>query len=206
MIERVKLRGNQIAGMTVLELLLASSLFSLLGLLLLAAYTQGSKVLLQGNNRSEMVRQTNSVCFRLNREIERSLYESVSTAGSACSMLSAVDNSGVFRYRTGSTAPEWQQFEIFYLDSVAKKVKLRTLSVVGTPTESTPSPIELHGPLNPLTSYLAGGSPIAHNIYAIDFSINSDHQLRVSVGAELARPGQIAPDRLVQSSLSNFRN
>lgn len=188
------------------ELLLACSLFSLLGILLLAAYTQGSKVLVQGSNRSELVRQTNSVCFRLNREIERSLYESVSTTPTAVSMLSAVDNSGIFRYQPGSSAPNWQQYQIFYLDAVAKKLNFRSLSVVGTPTESTPSPIELFGPLNPLSSYLTGGSPIAHNIYAIDFSLNSDHQLRVTVGAELARPGQVAPDRLVQSSLSNFRN
>ena len=65
-------------GMTVIEAMISMGLFSMLGLLLIESYRYGNAALFQGSNRSRMVQETNAACASLSREIERSLYESLS--------------------------------------------------------------------------------------------------------------------------------
>lgn len=189
---------------TLVEVLIAGSLFCIISALLLAVFLSGSKAMILGTVQANVVQQTNVACFRFSREVERSIYEASSCNASACSILSAVGPNGLFTYDAGTNIPRWQDYLIFFHDATRKQLRLARRSVVGTPTETAPITIEQFGGV-PLSNYANGGTVIAENIYACEFQLLAQRQARLAVGAEGVRPGR-PMERYSQQLLVNFRN
>lgn len=198
------MRGSRRA-FSVLEIALGLGLFSLLGLLLLTAFRSTSRAMVVGQTRATLLQETNIACARLSREVERGLYDSLSLGGSCCSLLSALDQQGTFQYQVATGVPRWQNFLVFYLDASTSRLRLRTVPVAGTPTETAPCRLEQFPPMQAITTYCNAGQNIARQIYALDFQV-SGRQLVTSIGAQLYRPDRTTPDRVIQTTVSNFRN
>lgn len=194
----------KLRAFTLIEVLVAASLFCVISAGLLAVFLSGSRAMIQATVQANVVQQTNVACYRFSREVERSIYEASSSNGSACSILSAIGPNGLFTYDAGSNIPRWQDFLIFYHDAARKQLRLSRCSVVGSPAETAPVTIEQFGGV-PLATYVTGGTVIAENIYAAEFRLLPQRQARLAIGAEGVRPGRPL-ERYVQQLLVNFRN
>jgi hypothetical protein len=191
---------------TVLEVMLAAALFLVLSVALLNLFRYASRAALQGSTRAGLVQQTNAACHRFAREVERSLYESTSCSASIFSCLSAVDQSGRFLYDAPTRQPRWQRYLVFYVDTVHRQFRLRSVPVTGTATETSPAPIEMFPPAAPLSSYASGGQAIAQEIYACEFRVNPEGLVQFWVGGEARRRDRAQPEVFVQSTTVKFRN
>lgn len=191
---------------TVLEVMLAAGLFLVLSVALMNLFRYASRAALQGSTRASLVQQTNAACHRFAREVERSLYESSTCTASAFSCLSALDSNGRFEYDAATRQPRWQKYLVFYVDTAERQFKVRTVSVTGTPTETTPGPIEMFPPMAPLATYATGGQAIAQEIYACEFGVTAEGLVQFWVGGEARRRDRVQPERFVQSTTIKFRN
>ena len=197
-------------AMTLLEIMVASSILLLMMGVLFSVYRMGASAMMKGTVHTELVQETNVACHRLTREVERSIYLSLSStsapAAPGVSFLSAVNGSDLFAYDNATTMPRWQNFLIFYYDPVALELRLRKVPTVGTPTEGAPRTIELFGAALPLATYLTGGTVVSRSISACAFNVTPEQQLIMEITAQKKRYGSPTPESYKQRTLVNFRN
>lgn len=149
--------------------MIAAGLFGILMTLMVGAFSMGSKTWRKADEQAEVLQNLQVVSTRLSREMERSVYQSLSIASGndALSFLSALDPNGQFAMDAGGNT-QWQKYIIFYYDSGADEVLFREVPLVGGSAEiMTPGPIESYNDgtgAKPLANYLNSGRPLARGV------------------------------------------
>ncbi len=197
--------GEQAA--TLMETLVGAVVFLLLLGMLFYIYRMGASAWMKADTQVELIGPLQVVNDRLEREVERSVYDSFSldSSGNGVAFLSAVDANGVFHYDPVTEKPKWQKYLIFYYDPTAGEIRLREVSVVGTPQEDNPAPIETFSG-NPLSSYFTQGRVLARGVTSCMFSLTADQQVVVEATAEKNRYGSSVPERVSLRGQAYFRN
>jgi hypothetical protein len=165
-------------GFTLVEALIACSMFLVMLGSLFSIYRMGATIWLRSDTGAEILGQVQSLSAKIAREAERSLFDSLAIESSAtktgCSLLSAHDANGRFDFDPGTRMPRWQTAILFYFDKAAETVYRLEVPIAGaTPRENlllygqnfvrTPS-----GPARLLPRFV-GGQPVATKIKAVSF-------------------------------------
>lgn len=207
-------------GSTVIELLVAAGVLSLLGLLTVALFRTGASGWKKLEAQSGLLADYEVLSSKLTREVQRSVAGSVSIGaypdGTTLSFLSAVDDTGTFVIDTSDDPgfshdykPVWQKYLIFNYDSNKREVTLNEVLLnAGSPQAKAPAPIETYdagtGP-KPLSSYRSGGRLLMKDVDACTFSLNNNI-LTLEVQGSRKRYGRIDPEKLQMKASANFRN
>lgn len=199
------------AAFTLAEVLVAAAVASLLLSAIFFIYRTSASAWMKGDTVTQLRNQTMIASGKLNRDLERSLYSSLSISpdGKAIAFLSATDATGNFQYDVANERARWQNYLVYYLD-VDSKLKLRRVPVVGTPQETTPSVIDSFGPNQPVSNYTSGGEQIAEEISECQFSsellANGNHLVRLRLRASQQRYGSEQPESFELESVTYLRN
>lgn len=192
-------------GFSLIEVLLATSLLALLMGLIFVTFNVGSRSFRSTHLQSELRGDMGVLTNNLSRELERSIYSSLSLTSQGLSVLSAQDSSG--RFVIGADGrPIWQRFVIYY--RFADEVRRRDLELA--PPLTAAAPIEncdLGSGLQPLSFYLDGeGRALARNVARFAPSVPEAGRLEIELGFEMPRPGNLPPLRLEAVTGFFFRN
>jgi hypothetical protein len=186
----------------------ASFVLGMLFVLLFRIYQIGASAWKKGDAQPDLLQGMQVAKARLSVEIERSIYESLSLGpgGNGLSFLSAVDDTGVFRYDPVTLTPRWQKYVVVYFDAPNKNLMWTTVSVVGTPQEMTPAPIEAFGPMLPVQTYFTGGRPVARDLAVCTFAVTPDQLVSFTWIGQKKRYGSERLEKLELQSQLGFRN
>lgn len=160
------------SGLTLIDLVVAMSMFLLLLTVLFAIFFLGGKAWRKTDDRYELLRNTQGVLAQINREAERTTTFSVSILpGRAISFLSPINDQGNFVTDTIGDV-RWERYLVFYLDSASQEVRMVDIPLLPTSFERrTPQPIDRFNSLSgiqPLSAYLTGGRVLGNHITAFD--------------------------------------
>ncbi len=195
-------------GVTLAELMVAMFVLSLASVTLFLIYKMGASAWMKGNVKTELLQSCQVLAGRVSREVERSIYDSVSLGpgGNGAALLSAQDANGVFQYDPFTERPLWQKYVVFYYDSTAKTVSLReVVGVAGTAQETAPAPIETFSG-GAITDYYNGGRVLSREVQSCVFSITPAQQLALNITTEKSRYGSPVPEKVSLRSVATFRN
>ena len=199
------------AAFTLAEVLVAAAVASLLLSAMFFIYRSSASAWMKGDTVTQLRNQTMVASGKFSRDLERSIYSSLSISpdGKAIAFLSAVDANGRFQYDAATEQPHWQEYLVYYLD-VDSTLKVRHLSVVGSPQETGPTPIDNFGPNQPVANYMSGGERVAEDIQECEFSSellsNGNHLLRMRLLAGRKRYGSERPESFELDSVVYLRN
>ncbi|MGE0489600.1 MAG: hypothetical protein AB7S38_10345 [Vulcanimicrobiota bacterium] len=203
--------GPRTTAFTLAEVLVAAAVASLLLSAIFFIYRTSASAWMKGDTVTQLRNQTMIASGKISRDLERSIYSSLSLSpdGKAIAFLSATDANGRFQYDVGNESPRWQNYLIYYLD-VDSKLKLRRVSVVGSPQETGPTVIDGFGPNQPVSTYTNGGELVADEIAECQFSsellANGNHLLRLRLRASQQRYGSERPESFELESVTYLRN
>lgn len=203
------MRGNH--GITIVELLVASFVLGLLGLLTVALFRTGASSWKKLEAQSSMLAEYEVLNEKLSREIQRSVYASASTAvspdGSTLAFLSAIDEHGVFVLNPTTHEPEWQKYLIFYFHQPTRKCYMAELPLAaGSPEKDTPETLENYdaGSGN-LNDYRKDGRLLMTDLDVCNFTL-ADSMLNLEIGGSRSRYGSSQPEVLKMTNSTAFRN
>lgn len=160
-------KGDFSRGTSLLEILVAGAMLSLLMTVLFAVFFQGTRAWRLADARTELHRNATKLIARFSREAQQSQYASLSLESHGLGFISAQDTGGVFQLGPDGR-PSWQAYLLYYKDpdSVIKRRRV-ALPIPG----SLPVPIEQFdfgaGP-RPLSFYLDAGEPVARGVKVFD--------------------------------------
>lgn len=190
-------------GATLIELMLGIALLGMLLTLLFLIFHMGWNAWRSANLRSDLNDQSRLVVQSLSRDLEASVYASLSLQGEAVSFLSARDDAGVFAL-DGNGDPLWQRYVVFYRDAGRDEV-VRAELPLAAPL-SAPEPIEVNTG-QPLASLLGPGRVIARGVKRLALSVPlNGRRLRMEVDVEQPQRGGLPPARMTLSSAVHLRN
>ncbi len=162
-------------GLTLLETMVGSAITLTLLTAIFFVFRMGASAMLKVSARNEMHQSLQTACNLLARDVEQSVYDSLSLSpdGRAVSFLSALDTNGVFQADSYG-APLWQQYVIYYQlpPPTAELFRLEVPLAPGSPEQTAPGPIESYGPNQPLATYLSGGRVLAQNVFNARFTVD----------------------------------
>lgn len=207
-------------GFTLIETIIAASIFSFLLVTLFMVYRTGADAWMKSDANSELLGKAQVLTSKISRAVERSSYQSLAinrSAPDAVSFLSPLDSNGVFQYDSYRNRPLWQEYLFFYRDRVTGDVRVNTRSVVGTPAEITPLRV---GPTSwrrqfDLTPDLVGGKLLVDNSVSLDFRIlpvaradrlNNNERLEMTLVVQKEVRGRTDPRTLESRTIMKFRN
>ena len=198
-------RGH--TGVTLLELTIAMSLLAILMVTTFMIYTTGARAWGKGDAKSDLLRAAQIIAAKSTRYMESSTNLSLSVAAdnSAVAFLSAEDDTGTFLYDPVSLLPHWQKFIVFYHDPAERVVLFREVSVLGTPLETTPQPIDALGG-GPVENYKSGGQPLGREIDQCTFTLTAEGQLLTELQSTKRHYGSDAPATQSTRFLNTLRN
>lgn len=189
--------------MTLVELMVAFGLLSLLMGMMFFIYRQGAAAWKKTEAQTQLLQQIQVFTTRLNREAERS--SAVSAAldpgpltGTALSLPSCWDHStNRYDYSALSRAPVWHQHLIFYFNSATQEVFLREEPVL--PPRSGPLP------LAGLAAFRSGGKVMARGVSLCNFTLQNG-LLEVEFELRMKRYGSEQPEVVRLPTRVYFRN
>ncbi|MCA9796969.1 MAG: hypothetical protein KC910_34400 [Candidatus Eremiobacteraeota bacterium] len=200
------MRGRR-RGLTLAETLVGAFIFGLLLTALFGVFRLGATAWQQGTTRTNLLQACQVVSGRLDRDAERSTVASVSLGpgGNGVAFLSPIDANGVFQYDETTVEPRWQHYVVYYYDGAGQAIYRREVSVVGTPQETTPAPIETFSG-GPITNFFNNGRKLASEITACTFLLTPDNQLGMTCTATRARYGSTTPEQATITTMIRLRN
>lgn len=205
------LKGSR--GTTVVELLVAATVLSLLSLLTLALFKTGASGWRKLEAQSGLLADYEVLAGKLTKEIQRSVGVSASTGsfpdGDTVAFLSAVDDTGTFTLDTsGSYEPVWQKYLIFNYDKTKRQVTLAEVKLLpGSPEALAPEPIETYDAgLLSLAAYRATeGRLLMKDVDSCTFSL-ANSILTMEITGSRKRYGREDPETLHMKASAAFRN
>lgn len=179
--------------MTLLEILVALSLFAVLTVVTFTLFTMGARAWMKAQAKAEIQLESKTLNARLIRSIESSTLESVSLSSdnTAMALLSARDTSGSFLYEPTTLAPRWQKFLVYYYLPTEKEIRLREVPVAGTPLETIPNIIDTLG--GNVDTYRSDGRVVGRGFDSCTFSLSPDGLVIVETTLSREHYGSPAP-------------
>ncbi len=220
------------AGFTLLESLVASSIFLLMSAGLFMIFRTGASLWLKSDANAEVLGKLQTVSARIGREAENSLFDSLAIASTksprsqhGCSFLSARNNDGQLDYHPSQLLPDWKRALVFYFDKKDRRVYRRDI-ILGQPNtlENLNHYSETFLATDPrvvLPDHFANGIPIAHDIENLVFSAPSRpvilsggrgtedfplRQLQIEVTVKKSHYGTTKEANLTSRTVYFFRN
>jgi prepilin-type N-terminal cleavage/methylation domain-containing protein len=200
-------------GLTLVEVLVVLSIFSILLTAIYFIFQMGLSAWHKTATKNELLQQVQIVNFRLSKELERSSLGSLSadTALGIVAFLSPLDNDGVFVVGTEGR-PEWQRYIVYYHNS-AENVIYRTEIplIAGASERRVPTLLEDYndgsGP-QPLAAYASGGRPLSRFVTIFEPTVFPAplSQLNWLITAERRRYGSERPEMLTMTAAAYLRN
>jgi type II secretory pathway pseudopilin PulG len=206
-------------GITVVELIVASLILGLLGLLTVVLFRTGASGWKKLEAQSGLLADYEVFNEKLSREVQRSNFGSAYAAdtpddtGTTLAFLSAMDDNGNFALDTGpgppapTYEPEWQKYLVFYWDKPARRIYLNEVKLAaGSPEVNTPVPIEMYSAgTGNINDYRTGGRLLMTDVDNCRFELDN-FMLTVEVGASKRRYGDEQPETLNMVNSVGFRN
>lgn len=171
-------------------------------------YHYSTSALLKGSVQSGLLQDVQVASRKLRRAVRLAPQASLSVAadGSGISLLSAEDADGKFHFDPALTLARWQKYQVFYFAASARELAMREVSVLGTPQEWAPGPIESFGPGTPVESYFSGGKPFLSRVDSAVFSQPTPTTLGLELKVSQTRSLSRTPEQLTLRIVSGFRN
>lgn len=218
-------------GFTLLESLVAASIFLLALGCLLSIFRMGALIWLRSDASAELLGRLQTASAKIGREAEAGLFDSLALAQTSsgptqtgCAFLTARDSEGRFQYDPGTCLPEWQTTVVFYFDQSSGRLFRRMIGLGGatihqnlelhidgfvTPSDSTDPP--------KLLKAYSSGTQIAANLEEVRFEAPTRtpthsgvslaaRELVVEITARKSRYGPFTPERLASRTVFRFRN
>lgn len=192
--------------MTILEMMVSTAILGLLFTAVFFIYQMGASAWQKGITQSDLQQSAQVAKAQLARELERSTYDSLSVDPQGISFLSPMDANGRFQVDPVALKPHWQKYVIFYHDPATRSLMWREESVLGSPQELTPGPIETWGAAQPLSSYFNSGRALAREIDSCTFAVTPDKVVSFLWSGQKKRYGSETPEKLTIRSAVGFRN
>jgi hypothetical protein len=198
-------------GITLVELLVASFVLGLLGILTAALFRTGANGWKKMEAQSTMLADYEVLNSKISREVQRSIFSSASVAthpdGPTLAFLSAVDDTGEFVLHEDTFEPVWQKYLVFYFDQPARKLYLREVPLEDeAPEKDIPEPFEEYdegsGDLN---DYRTDGRLLMTDLDSCEFTLDN-FMLTTEVKGSRVRYGDSQPETLHMINSVGFRN
>ncbi len=192
-----------------LEVLIASFVLTILLGAIFLIFEIGSRAMLKTESRTDLLQSLQVGVGRWSRELEPSVYGSVTVApdGKALSFLSASSDLYDGDYAVASNGSlVWQKYLVYYhlsADETLRRVEVPLAP--GSPEANAAGPIETYGPALPLSNYLAGGRVVARFVYSCDFVL-APPIVRCRLEARQPKPGGVEFETLSLESRVRLRN
>jgi len=193
----------QRGGLSLLELMVALGLLSLMMVMMFFIYRQGASAWKKTEAQTQLLQNLQVFTNRLSRETERSIYASAAadpgpSTGTAVSMLSCwSDMNSRYDYSGLTRGPIWQKYLVFYYNNATQEVLLREIPL--TPPGSTAVP------LAGMAAFRTGGRALARNVTQCNFTLQ-DRLLEVQLELKLKRYGSPSLEVLQFPCRVFFRN
>ena len=161
-------------GVTLIELIVASTLLALLTGALFMGWDTGARSWLTASRKTERLSRLQLAL----RQIEKGL-ESSANQGLAFQNAPGIiafpmayplkSTSGIgFVYQPGTSSPQWQKYAVFYFDGASRTLRTREVTIpVANPAATTTTPLTTFDDgsgVKPLSSYATGGAAVAEEI------------------------------------------
>ena len=203
---------KQQRGITIVELLVASVVLGLLGLLTVALFRSGASGWKKLEAQSTMLADYEVLTAKISKEVQRSVVASVDidspgVNGPTLSFLSAMDNNGVFALDTTTFKPRWQKYLIFYFDQANRKLYLNEVELIpGSPEADAPEPLPSYDAFTGnIEDYRNGGRLLMTDLDTCTFTLNNS-LIEVEVSGTRKRYGDEKPEKLHMICRAAFRN
>ncbi len=195
-------------GFTIVEVLVASSVFLLILGVLVSTFYMSTNTMMKGTSQAGMLRDAQAFGRKLSNAIQYGSVASLTIAAdeSGMSLLTSDNVNGKFRYDPALSTALWSDYQVFYYDSTAQEVRNPEISVIGSPEEATPGPIENFGSAQPLNTYFTGGKPVLRNVTAATFREPIPGLVRVDIDMARDDSRSDGPETFTFSLARNFRN
>lgn len=185
------------------ELMLGILLLGMLLVVLFTIFERGWAAWRQANTRNDLSNQSRQAVDSLTRELEASVYESVSLGPESVSFLSARDDDGQPVLDAAGNIL-WQRFVLYYRDPATRRMLRCEEPVPGG--LAAPTTIEAHTG-TPLTNHLAPDRLIATDVERFDLAVPpASRRLELEVVVEMAQRGGLPPATMSVQSGVSFRN
>lgn len=215
--ERAKKRPRDHRGFTLAEALVGAVVAGMLFGAIFWVYRNAASAFMKGDTLTHLRHATLTGSQKLSRDLERSVYDSLSVSpdARAISFLTALDPNGEFQFDAITQQARWQAYLIYYYEAAGgaapeRSLKRRRVSVVGTPQETAPTPIESFGAAQPLSSYLSGGDPVALELdfceFLVELSPSGEPLIRARLRAEKKRYGSERLESFELETVTHLRN
>ncbi len=192
-------------GLSLIEVLLSTSVLALLMGMVFVVFNLGTRSFRSTHLQAELRSDLGVLTNNLSRELERSIYSSLSLTSQGLSVLSALDSDG--RFVMGSDGrPVWQRFVIYY--RYIDEVRRRDLELNPPLTDAQPiQNCDLGSGPQPLSFYLDGeGRALARNVARFAPTVPEPGRLELQLGFERPRFDNLPPLTLETTSGFFFRN
>lgn len=189
-------------GYSLLELLIAMSLLSVLFGMTFTIFRMGAGAWLTNDTKAELLGRIQALSARIGRLAENSSWTSLSITDSdlahGCAFLVAADDDGRFQYDPYYGQPDWTRAQVFYFVSGTETVHSISYPLVGTSRRErfldysarfmTPAvdPTFNPSPENALKDKFTGGQPIAQQIKDLRFE-KVERDITLSSGDTVSR-------------------
>lgn len=197
-------------GFTLLELMVAGSLFLLLGLVLFELYRVGASAWHKSDSQLDVLRNLQVVLTRVSREAQGSSLASESHDATALSFLTAVKDSTGFVVAPVTFRPVWQRYFVCYYDAGRQSVSVREEPLLpASPEASAPGPIDnFAGPsgTQPLAFYCNSGREIARGITSFQASTTEPDLLELTLEGQQKRYGSKKLESIRLKTTVRMRN
>lgn len=197
--------SNRPRGVTLLELALSMGVLALLLALLFLVWHIGSRAWQGSDLRADLRNDLGIVVDNLARDVERSVYDSLSIDAEALSFLSAVDYDGVY-VLNDLGQPVWQRFVLLYRNGEDNTLRRIDLPLPVPREDAVPiEACDMGGGLLPLSAYLWEGRVLARNVVRFTPSSPVERNVSVRIGLEKEQRDR-APATLEVVTGATFRN
>ena len=212
-------RGSR--GLTLVEVLIALTIFSILMVAIFGSFKMGLNAFHKTSTKNDLHRQAQGLSLRLIDELQRSSISSVSLdppppappAADKLCFLSALDPDGNFMLDPRGR-PDWQNYVIYFRNSTDNKVYRKEVPLIPSASQKrVPTPIENYNPgsgAEPLSFYATGGQPVGRFITRFEVSVQPAPVSQVvwEIDVERARYGldSSTPEKLTGKGSAYLRN
>jgi Prokaryotic N-terminal methylation motif len=197
-------------GITLVELIVASFVLGLLGLLTVALFRTGASGWKKLEAQSTMLADYEVLNTKISREAQRSVYGSASTDvganGPTLAFLSALDDDGVF-VLSDTYEPVWQKYLVFYHDQAKRSVYFAEVPLIkDSPEIKVPGPLQNYDGGSPdLDKYRTDGRLLMTDVDRCTFTL-AGTMLTVEIEGSRKRYGDSKPETLEMINSTAFRN
>ena len=214
------MKHTRASGQTLIEILVATGLFTILLAALFFLYNFGAASWMKGNTKSELLGEIQKFQARFTRAVELTSFVSLTIdtgVPDAVCFLSPLNDDGDFQFNPYLNRPRWQKYLFFYRDTTSGEVFQAEQSVLGTEAELAAKKIgnTVSDRLLDLSLYKTGGRAVLRNSKSLTFRImplnwadrsNGNEALEMHLVVERPVKGSTVPQELESRSIVKFRN